>query len=333
MRNRAAVTMRRFGIVGVLLAAGLAIGFYALRPVPPRPIIGMVRATEIKIAPEVSGRIVALPVAGGQQIAAGAVIAELSNPELAAAVNEAEATVLAAKAARDRVYAGVRVEEVGIAAQEINKAKADQMLAQQQYRRIADLVTRGNAAQQALDSARAGLDTATARLQAAELRHAAAQSGPTKEERDVADAGVATAEAALTVLQRRAEKLQIKSPVNGTVEVVVGELGEATVPGRTILTIIDREKPWFSFNIREDQLHGLGIGSMLTLIDGLDGQHIAAQISEMRRLGDFATWRAARAVGDHDLNTFSIRADAPAGAAPLPPGVTVWIASGDEQPH
>ena len=37
------------------------------------------------------------------------------------------------------------------------------------------------------------------------------------------------------------------------------------------------------------------------------------KISEMRRLGDFATWRAARAVGDHDLNTFSVRAD-PVGA-------------------
>ena len=106
----------------------------------------------------------------------------------------------------------------------------------------------------------------------------------------------------------------------------MAELGEATVPGRTILTITDAGKPWFNFNIREDQLHGLGIGSQMTLIEGKDNRQLTAHISEMRRLGDFATWQAARAVGDHDLNTFFIRADPSPGGVNLEPGVTVWIA-------
>ncbi len=55
-------------------------------------------------------------------------------------------------------------------------------------------------------------------------------------------------------------------------------------------------------------------------------QKIAAHVTELRRLGDFATWRAARAVGDHDLNTFFVRADAVDGGLSLEPGVTVWIA-------
>ena len=55
------------------------------------------------------------------------------------------------------------------------------------------------------------------------------------------------------------------------------------------------------------------------------GKQVSAKVSEMRGLGDFATWRAARAAGDHDLNTFAVRAD-PVDAAPgLEPGVTVWI--------
>ena len=45
----------------------------------------------------------------------------------------------------------------------------------------------------------------------------------------------------------------------------------------------------------------------------------------MRRLGDFATWRAARAVGDHDLNTFAVRADPLDHVDGLEPGMTVWI--------
>ncbi|HVI88296.1 MAG TPA: biotin/lipoyl-binding protein [Dongiaceae bacterium] len=319
--------MRYRLVTGLFLLVGAGIvGAVALRPVPPRPIIGMVRATEIKIAPEVSGHIAALPVKADDPVAAGTVVAELSNPELTAAVGEAEAAVVEAKAVRDRVYAGIRQEEVDIAAREIEKANADLTLAQQQFRRISELAATAHASQQQLDNARAAVAVTTARLKSAQLHHAEAQSGPTQEERAKADAAVAAAEAALVVVQRRAEKLQIKAPVAGVVEVVVGELGEATVPGRTILTIADTGKPWFNFNIREDQLHGLGIGSQLTLIDGKDNRQLTVHVSEMRRLGDFATWRAARAVGDHDLNTFFIRADAAPGSVNLEPGVTVWLA-------
>jgi len=325
MPPKVPLMVRRIGIGAVLAAAAAAVGLLALRPAPPNPVIGMVRATEVKIAPEVSGRIAALPVKAGDRLTAGTVVAELSNPELAAAVNEAEAAVLAARATRDRVYAGIRQEEVDIAAHDIEKARADLTLAKAQLGRASELAAKGFTAQQELDNAKAAEATATARLVAAKLRHAEAESGPTNEERAVADTGVIVAEASLAVLKQRLEKLQIKSPTDGVVEVVVAELGEATVPSRTILTIADTGKPWFSFNIREDQLRDLGIGAQITLVDGEKNRRFSAQVSEMRRLDDFATWRAARAVGDHDLNTFFVRADG-SGGTDLEPGVTVWIA-------
>lgn len=316
----------RIGIGVLALAGGAgAVAYLALRPTPPRPVTGMVRATEVKVMPEVSGRIAALPAQPGDRVEAGAVVVRLSNPELTAAVGEAEAALLEAMAARDRVYAGVRHEEVGIAAKNIDKARADLALAQKQLARIAKLAADGYASRQQLDNANAAVADATAVLKAAQSSHAEAETGPTVEERAVADAQVAVARASLTVLQRRAEKLEIRAPSAGVVETLVGELGEATVPGRTLLTL-EAGTPWFSFNIREDQLHGLGIGAPLTLIEGEAGRRIAAQVTEIRRLGDFATWRAARAVGDHDLNTFAIRADAADAQLTLEPGVTVWFA-------
>jgi HlyD family secretion protein len=316
----------RIGIGVLALAGAGAVAYIALRPVAPRPIVGMVRATEIKITPEVSGRIAALLFKRGDHVAAGAVVVALANPELEAAVGEGEAALLEAQAARDRVYAGVRHEEVGIAAQNIDKARADLALAQKQLARIAKLAGDGYASKQQLDNANAAVANATAQLKAAQSTHAAAETGPTVEERAVADAQVVVAQASLTVLQRRRDKLEIRAPTAGVVETVVGELGEATVPGRTLLTMASTEEPWFSFNLREDQLRGLGIGSQLALIEGEDGRRIAAHVSEMRRLADFATWRAARAVGDHDLNTFAIRADVSDVEINLEPGVTVWIA-------
>jgi HlyD family secretion protein len=200
-------------------------------------------------------------------------------------------------------------------------------LAKKQFARIANLSTDGYASKQQLDNATAAVANTTARLKAAQSTHAEAATGPTVEERAVADAQVAVAQAALTVLERRLEKLEIRSPTAGVVETVVGELGEATVPGRTLLTVAATESSWFSFNIREDQLQGISIGAQLMLIEGEEGHRIAARVSEMHRLGDFATWRAARAVGDHDLNTFAIRADASDPAPQIEPGVTVWTAA------
>jgi HlyD family secretion protein len=53
----------------------------------------------------------------------------------------------------------------------------------------------------------------------------------------------------------------------------------------------------------------------------------------MRNWGEFAAWRAARATGDHDLNTFFIRLD-PVGPAPnWEAGQTVWLKPATTESH
>jgi HlyD family secretion protein len=58
-----------------------------------------------------------------------------------------------------------------------------------------------------------------------------------------------------------------------------------------------------------------------------DGRQIDARVTELRPLGEFATWRAARAVGDHDLNSFRLRLDPNGDIDGLEPGMTVWLAA------
>jgi HlyD family secretion protein len=162
----------------LLLPLAAVVGVLALRPVNPPPVIGMVRATEIKIEPEVSGRIAALPVKAGDRVTAGEVVSQLSNPELTAAVAEAAPAVAVAQATRDRVYAGVRQEEVNIAGREVDKAKSDLTLAQQQLDRVSTLASHGHAPQQDLDDAKAAAGTAAANVRVTEARYAEAQRAP-----------------------------------------------------------------------------------------------------------------------------------------------------------
>src|SRR5882672_5368506 len=103
---------RRILVLGVVLvAAGLG-GYLLLRPEPPVPITGVVRATEVRVAPEVGGQLATIKVRKGARVRAGDVVAELSALELTASVGQAHAALDAAAASREHVYAGVRAEEI-----------------------------------------------------------------------------------------------------------------------------------------------------------------------------------------------------------------------------
>jgi HlyD family secretion protein len=95
-------------------------------------------------------------------------------------------------------------------------------------------------------------------------------------------------------------------------------------PGQSVMTLEAGRERWFTFTIREDRLGDITIGAPLRLRTA-KGDSIEARVTELRPLGEFATWRAARAVGDHDLNSFLLRADPVAETHQLEPGMTVWL--------
>ena len=311
----------------VLAAAGLG-GYFELRSGPPVPITGVVRATEIRLAPEVGGQLAVIKVEKGARVRAGDSLAELSALELTAAVAQARAALNAATASRDHVYAGVRAEEIAGLAAEIDKAKSSLTYLQGQFNRVASLARDDNASQQALDQATNDVATAKADVAEAEANHAAAVAGPTREELAIADAQVAAAASALAVLERRLGKTVLRSPVDGVVSVVVAEIGENISVGQPVLVVQEDGKRWLSFNVREDLLHGLAVGTAVRVSgSGTSRETVSAIVTEVRPLGSFATWQAERAVGDHDLNTLRLRVEPKDDPAGLEPGMTVWLSS------
>jgi HlyD family secretion protein len=95
-------------------------------------------------------------------------------------------------------------------------------------------------------------------------------------------------------------------------------------PGQAILTLDVPQQRWFSFTVREDGLKGIGVGSDASVMTAA-GKTMTGRVSELRPLGEFATWRAARAVGDHDLNSFFLRVDPTAPSGEIEPGMSVWL--------
>jgi HlyD family secretion protein len=319
------MTSSKYIAIGVFALAAAAGSYLLWRPEPTTPILGVVRTTEIRIAPEVAGLLAAIKVEPGMSVRAGDIVAELSAVELTASVVQARAQLTAAKASRENVYAGVRAEQVASLAAEIAKAKARLDYTQAQLTRVNTLASEDYAAKQALDQAENDVANARADVADAESNHQAAVAGPTREERAVADAEVEAAASALAVLERRLNKTILRAPADGVVGVIVAEVGENIRAGQPVLVVAETGKQFLSFNAREDLLRGLTVGATVNvrLSGGL--AKTPALVTEIRPLGTFATWQAERAVGDHDRNTLRVRVDLQANPAGFEPGMSVWF--------
>ena len=133
-------------------------------------IAGMVRRTEIRIAPETSGRLASVAVKPGQKVRKGDIIAVLDNPDLSALVGKARAAAASAKAERDRIYSGVRREQVDIAVEAVRTAEANLVLAQQENDRATALAAKNFASRQTADEAAASLAKGEADLEVKRAR-------------------------------------------------------------------------------------------------------------------------------------------------------------------
>jgi len=310
--------------VGLVLVAGVPIHF-ARGSGAETPIIGVVRTTEVRVEPEVTGQLVSIAVEKGAHVHAGDVLARLSAVELTAQVAQARAAVAEATASRNNTYAGVRREQIDSLKDEIAKGKARLEYLQVQLTRAATLAHENFESQQALDQAENDVAGASADVAEAQANYDAAVAGPTREERAIADAQVQAAAAAVAVLERHLEKTILHAPADGVVSVIAAEIGENVRAGQPILMIEETGRQWMSFNAREDDLRGLAVGETVDVTRSGGAGATKGIVTELRPLGVFATWQAERVIGDHDRNTLRLRLDPLGDAAGLEPGMTVWI--------
>jgi HlyD family secretion protein len=311
-------------LILLALAAGVLL-FSARRSESEGAIVGVVRATEVRVEPEVNGQLISIAVEKGARVHAGDVLAKLSAIELTAQVDQARAALASVTADRNNVYAGVRREQVDALKAEIAKANARLEYVQVQLTRTSTLASQSFESQQALDQATNDVAAARAGVAEAQANYDAAVAGPTKAERAIADTQVQAAAAAVTVLERRLDKMTLHAPADGVVSVIAAEVGENVRAGQPILMVEASGEQWLSFNVREDHLGGLSVGKTVSVIrDGTEAA-VKGVITELRPLGTFATWQAERVIGDHDRNTLRLRLDLQGDVVALEPGMTVWI--------
>lgn len=313
-------------LVTLIVAAIVALSVWYL--VQPQPLLvqGEADATRIDIAARVDGRVGKRPVERGDNVSAGQVLYEIDNPELLTQLREAQAALAVANANLANTLAGTRAEDIAQRKAAQESADAQLTLAQRTYDRVHELASSGNMSMQQLDQATNSLKTAQSALDQAKFAYDEAVAGPTKEERDIARANVAKAEASVNSIQAQADELVVKAPIAAQVYEIGAELGEYVSPGVPLLTLVDLNDVWLRFDLREDLAKRIEVGKKVSLrAPALGDQPIVAEVKFIAPKGEYAGWRATRATGDFDLRTFEVRAYPTPAIPALRPGMSVYV--------
>src|ERR1700754_2968783 len=129
----------------VVAIAGLSI-WYLLRG-EPLLVQGEVDATRLDIAARVDGRVAEIPVERGQDVAAGAVLVRIDNPETVARHAQAVAAKAVADAQQANILAGTGPETIAARKAAYERAQAAVVLAEKTQERVRLLTEHGNAPQ------------------------------------------------------------------------------------------------------------------------------------------------------------------------------------------
>ena len=322
--------MKRSNVIGILAAAAVIvlsvvlISWY-LNKRTPMLIQGTVECTTYKASSKVPGRIDEMKVEEGQRVEKGELLYMISTPELDAKLEQAEAVKSAAAALDAMALAGARVQQIEAAMNMWQKAQAGLELARKTYERVQNLYNDGVVPAQKLDEATANYKAMEATALAAKAQYDMATDGARKEDKEAAAARVRQAEGAVSEVESYISDAMVYSPVTGEVSTIIAEEGELVGSGYPVVAILDMSDMWVTFNIKEDLMPDIHIGTRMTgYIPALD-RSVEFEVTYIAVQADFAIWSATRTQGGFDIRTFAVKAKPTQDVEYIRPGMSVLV--------
>ena len=307
------------------IAGFLGWGMWEATHPTPVPLQGMVDARTISVSAKIPGRLSAVNVKEGDLVKVGDSVATIAIPEIEAKLQQVEAQKAAAKAREELAMTGARVQEKEAARADWGRARAAMVLAQKTYDRVNALYKEGLIAAQRHDEALAQLTAAKKLTVAAAAKMSAIDEGARIEDKAAAKALVAQAQGGVNEVTSLASESDVKSPVNGEVTRIVMEEGEIAPAGFPLVLVTDLSDRWVVFNVREDELPGIEVGTeMKAYIPAVD-RPVTLKVNWINPRGEYAVWRATRQSTGYDLRTFEVRARPTEEIPALRPGMTVIV--------
>ena len=312
-----------FGFAAVVVIVAL-IGFLALGR-DPDIIQGQVEVSEYRVSSKVPGRILELRVKEGDFVKAGDTLAILDAPEVRAKMSQAQGAESAAAALELKAQNGARKEQIQGAFSVLQQAKAGYEIAEKSYNRVQRLFDEGVMSAQKRDEAFANYKAMEAQMKAAQSQYDMAVNGARMEDKMAASAQVNRAKGAVQEVNSYINETVQIAQKEGEVTDIYPKVGELVGTGSPIMSIAMMEDMWGTFNVREDQLNGMQVGSEFTVFVPAFNKEVKMKVYYLKDQGSFAVWKATKANGQYDLKTFEVKARPVEKLEGLRPGMSLII--------
>ena len=240
---------------------------------------------EVKIAPEVSGEIIEIPVKEGQMVRRGQMLLRIKPDSYRAQVESQQAALNGARAASVR-----------------NQAELKQ--AETEYRRFQKLYDDGLTSSSARDTAKTTYDSAKAALEGARYQ-------------------IQQAEGGLRQISEALSKTVIYSPADGTVSSLTSRVGERVVgtiqfAGTEVMRIADLGHMEARVNVNENDVVDVKVGDTARIsIDAYPDREVRGIVREI------ASTALTRNLGtQEEVTNFEVKISIPNPAVRLRPGMS-----------
>ena len=300
------------------------IGFLALDR-EPNVIQGQVEVSEYRVSSKVPGRILEIRVKEGDYVKAGDTLAILDAPEVRAKMEQARSAENAAAAIELKAQNGARKEQIQGAFSLLQQAKAGYEIAEKSYNRFQRLFDEGVVSAQKRDEVYANYKAMEAQMKAAQSQYDMAVNGARMEDKMAAAAQVGRAKGAVNEVNSYIHETVQTAQKEGEVADIYPKAGELVGTGSPIMSIAVMDDMWGTFNVREDQLGDMKVGSEFTAYVPAFKKDVKMKVYYLKDQGSYAVWKATKANGQYDLKTFEVKARPVEKLDGLRPGMSLII--------
>jgi len=323
--------LARSAVAAVLAAAACHRG----DPNAPTRASGYVEATEVRVAPEVGGRVMELRVAEGDKVSAGDLIATLDTADTQIAIRRGQADRDQAVAQLRLLQAGARQEDIRQARAQAESAEAEARAAESELasatadlQRFEALLQVNAGSRKQRDDAATRRDVAAARVNAArQMGRAAAEAlarlraGARPEEIAAARARVAAADAQIAALEKAVNDATVRAPTAGIVTSKLIDAGELVAARTALVVVTDLDHAWANVYVDEPLVPLLKLGQKVALVTDA-GQRLDGAITFISPKAEF-TPRNVQTADERSKLVYRIKVTADNREGVLKPGMPV----------
>lgn len=229
-------------------------------------VSGVVEAVETEIRSQTTGEVKQIFVPEGEFIKKGDLLCILDNEKLTIQLNQVRAGLEGAQLKLKLYKKGTKKELIAVAKNQLESAAKELELAKKDQERMENLFNKGAVSQIQKEQADLRLKIALEQHENAEESYQLALRGKEKEEIEIVKAEIKSFEAQEQLLLRQIQDSEIRSPINGYLNIRHVEVGELALPGTHLFSLIDLTQTYVRTYVPERLVGRVKIGDRVEVI-------------------------------------------------------------------